>query len=283
MNIELKEAIITLAKAYKKAHNEAVDNLCRETQGAETAVKAKLDEVVKAYNDDVRKIAYTAATKAADPFMFALEEETFCGLCKVKTKLETLPDKTKGLKFDDVELKFDVEEYYNLKTLDDMNETGTWAHEQGWAQTLLSLRLPFAAARAQATALDLAKFRKAFGLAADCSGVNIHYTPENATNGAKAFAKCVSIAHADSAVISRNNLRELLQYAVNAIMFKRYENTNLNTYRVAKSDVTWFMSAMANYQNHATAFCRPDTMYHIMFDLLGHIIYNRDYNVACGK
>lgn len=281
MNIELKNAVISLSKVYKKAHNDACDNLNRETLAAEASAKKNLDDAVAKYNDDIRDVAYKAAAAAENPFLYAVTEKTFPNVCSYKPKAVKATKGEKSDKWDDVETDFNGVEYYSLKKLDDLNENGTFAHELSWSATLLSLRLPFAAARAQATALDLERFREAFGMAADAVSTCVDYLPETASNDAKAHNLCVKLAHIedDETAISRNKCRELLQYAVNACMFKTGEN-GLNEYRVAKSDATWFIGAMANYRNHGTSFVKPDTMYSLMFDLLGHIVCGRCYNVA---
>lgn len=282
MNIEQKNAISTLAKSYMTAHNVAADTVSAETLAAENKAKTELDKAVEAYNDSLRTEYYKALAAAEAPFLAAIEQKSFKGICSYKVKFVTLPDKTKGKKFDDISVDFDNEEFFNLKKLDSLNEKGSWGHEASWSSTLFSLRLPLACARAQATALDMKDFRKAFGLKPDVVSVSLDYLPETASNNAKAHNLCVKLAHADfddAEGISRNKATELLQYAVNAIIFKD-NGKGLNAYRVMKSDTTWFVCAMANYRNHSTAFIKPDTMYALIFDLLGHIVCKRDYAVA---
>lgn len=286
MNIELKNSIEILAKSYRAAVNASVDNE-ESTELATAAAQAlvDLDKAVKDYNDALRNETYDALVAAEKPFLAAIQQGYFKGLASYKPVFERLPDKTVGKKLDDVKTDYDGIEYISLKKLDGMNTSGTWAHEASWSASLLSLRLPLACARAQATNLDWVNFKKAFGLSPDTVTVYADYMPENASNDAKMHNLCIKLACADldddTNGISRNKATELLQFVVNAIIFNPNDK-GANTYRVHKSDTTWFVSALANYQSktHSTKFAKPETMYSLIFDVLRRVVCNVPYPVA---
>lgn len=285
MNIARRNELKTLADAYRTAQNAAAENLSRSTVKAAAEKLAALTEKVEAYNKDVTDEAYKAVASAENPFLTAIQQNTFPGLAKVVTKWDKLPDGKKSDKIVTCDVTYDTVGYYDLVELDKLSPDGkSFGHELCWQSTVGGLRLTFAAARAEATALDVAKFRRAFGLAPDMVSVSVDYNASTDDDGNKlpagTEARRLTVELAKRDTISINALRDLLQFAVDTVIFADNGNC-LNSYRVTKQDVRFMLASIANYdaKKHTTRYARTETIYGILFDILGRVVCKRDYNV----
>lgn len=285
MNIARRNELKVMAEAYRTAQNAAAENLSRATV---KVAAEKLEGVTKAiatYNGEVADESYKALAVSEQPFLTAIQQNTFCGLAHLEIKWGKLPDGKRSDRIDTIDVKFDGVGYYDLVKLDKFAPEGkTFGKEACWSSAVSDLRLTFAAARAEATALDVAKFRRAFGLAPDMVALTCDYNANADADGkplpAGTEARRLTIELAKRDEISIGALRDLLQFAVNTVIFTDNGN-GFNVYRATKHDVRFILASIANYdaKKHVTRYGRTETMYGIFFDVLGRIVCKRDYDV----